>query len=297
MFSIELLAGLLIGWVLCWIVDAKYWRPKIEAEGRELQYENRTLQRRLDKTQDERDAATQAKLKAEQALGGAEAKAKEAVATRDELMKKAETAQADSHAARKELEKLNKERDTLSTGAKENDKALAAARKATEEAQAAVGSLEAQLAEAKKSRKAEGKASAAEAENVRGELAEAQSRNVQLQAELDAIRAKADEANRLRAENDALKHKLETAGSVPSAAPVEAESPVAGDDLEKIRGIGKVFARRLNDAGIYTHSQLVAASPDELRDAAGIRTMRTVDPTDWVRQAEDLLAGGEADPS
>ena len=54
MFSIELLAGLLIGWVLCWIVDAKYWRPKIEAEGRELQYENRTLQRRLDKTQDER---------------------------------------------------------------------------------------------------------------------------------------------------------------------------------------------------------------------------------------------------
>ena len=42
------------------------------------------------------------------------------------------------------------------------------------------------------------------------------------------------------------------------------------DDLEAIRGIGSVTARRLNGAGIHNFAQLSETSPDRIREITGV---------------------------
>jgi len=41
------------------------------------------------------------------------------------------------------------------------------------------------------------------------------------------------------------------------------------DNLQAIRGIGPVIAKRLNDAGIYTFEELAQLTPDELEEILG----------------------------
>jgi len=60
---------------------------------------------------------------------------------------------------------------------------------------------------------------------------------------------------------------------------------LVSDALEEINGIGPVFANRLNEAGIYTYSQLASSSPDELKQITGVTRW---DPADWITQAGEL---------
>lgn len=59
------------------------------------------------------------------------------------------------------------------------------------------------------------------------------------------------------------------------------------DQLEQIKGIGAVFANRLNDAGILTFEQLAATSPEELVRITGVTRW---DPADWIAQAAEFAA-------
>lgn len=61
------------------------------------------------------------------------------------------------------------------------------------------------------------------------------------------------------------------------------------DRLEAIRGIGPVYARRLNLAGIYTYSQLAALSPEQLQSI--VESTRW-DPSEWIDAAKRLAAAG-----
>jgi nucleotidyltransferase/DNA polymerase involved in DNA repair len=44
------------------------------------------------------------------------------------------------------------------------------------------------------------------------------------------------------------------------------EVQVERDRLQKIHGIGDVFTRRFNEAGVYTFAQLAALTPDRARE-------------------------------
>lgn len=67
------------------------------------------------------------------------------------------------------------------------------------------------------------------------------------------------------------------------------------DDLKKILGIGSVLEEKLHDMGIY-HFHQIAAFTDE--DIANVNTHLNfpgrIERDEWVAQAKELMAGGEA---
>ena len=64
-------------------------------------------------------------------------------------------------------------------------------------------------------------------------------------------------------------------------------TPVRGDDLTIISGIGPTYARRLEAAGIHTFGQLAALTPEQLREVAGLSAWQG-DPEEWLLQARAL---------
>lgn len=73
---------------------------------------------------------------------------------------------------------------------------------------------------------------------------------------------------------------------VPGPAPRRQPAQIS-DALEEIKGIGPVFANRLNEAGILTFEQLAATTPDELARITGVTRW---DPADWIAEANALAA-------
>jgi predicted flap endonuclease-1-like 5' DNA nuclease len=57
------------------------------------------------------------------------------------------------------------------------------------------------------------------------------------------------------------------------------------DDLTAIKGIGPVFATRLNKAGIFTYAQLAAQSSEKLQF---ITQVTRWDPAEWIAAAKIL---------
>jgi predicted flap endonuclease-1-like 5' DNA nuclease len=80
-------------------------------------------------------------------------------------------------------------------------------------------------------------------------------------------------------------HQSEADISLSEPDARETEAP---DDLTAIQGIGPGRLRRLNDAGIYTFSQLAQSSVDTLNDALG-EASRLVDVGKWIEQAKTML--------
>lgn len=64
--------------------------------------------------------------------------------------------------------------------------------------------------------------------------------------------------------------------------------------LERIRGIGRVFAQQLNAAGIHTIADLAAQSPTTIEAIIGkSRAGSLFDPVAWIAEAQHLAAGTE----
>jgi predicted flap endonuclease-1-like 5' DNA nuclease len=63
-----------------------------------------------------------------------------------------------------------------------------------------------------------------------------------------------------------------------------------GDDLKLINGIGPVFERRLNAAGIYTFAELADTADDRLIAIVKAKSWQAVDAGFWRRQARDFAA-------
>lgn len=82
------------------------------------------------------------------------------------------------------------------------------------------------------------------------------------------------------------RRRAQKPSSPPS--PVTRQRPISvSDALEEIKGIGPVFANRLNEAGILTFEQLAATPADELARITGVTRW---DPADWIAQAAELAA-------
>ncbi len=78
------------------------------------------------------------------------------------------------------------------------------------------------------------------------------------------------------------------------AAPAAAAPVAASDDLTKLKGLGKVFAGKLNGAGITSYAQLAALGADDidkLEEELGAKGK--FEKNDWVDQAASLAAAVE----
>ncbi|MEM6710879.1 MAG: endonuclease [Pseudomonadota bacterium] len=76
------------------------------------------------------------------------------------------------------------------------------------------------------------------------------------------------------------------------------EAPEGGtrDDLQRIKGIGKVNEAKLNELGIYHFSQVAALIPIEVRWIGMFLAFPgRIEREDWIGQAATLAAGGETD--
>jgi predicted flap endonuclease-1-like 5' DNA nuclease len=62
------------------------------------------------------------------------------------------------------------------------------------------------------------------------------------------------------------------------------------DSLEDINGIGIVFAKRLNEVGIYTFAQLAEQTPERLQEIIKPESWQKIEPEKWIVEARDLAA-------
>ncbi len=62
------------------------------------------------------------------------------------------------------------------------------------------------------------------------------------------------------------------------------------DDFEPIPGIGRVFERRLYDAGIYTYEQLASATVEQLAAACHAPKLHVPDYAAWIEEAKVRMA-------
>ncbi|MCW2309353.1 hypothetical protein [Rhodobium gokarnense] len=82
------------------------------------------------------------------------------------------------------------------------------------------------------------------------------------------------------------------------ARPAGLVSPDAGgaDDLKRIRGIGKVNEKKLNDLGIYHFRQVAAWTGPETRWVGTFLAFAgRIEREDWIGQAKVLAEGGDTD--
>jgi len=85
----------------------------------------------------------------------------------------------------------------------------------------------------------------------------------------------------------ALRDKLLPSPQIPDGPPPRYRTPVAevDVDLTSVKGIGPVYAERLNEAGIHDFAQLAAADPAAVAEAAGTSESAA---EDWIDQAATL---------
>lgn len=77
-----------------------------------------------------------------------------------------------------------------------------------------------------------------------------------------------------------------------AAAPKKEAAPAAADDLTKMKGLGKVFAGKLEAEGITTYAQIAKmkkADIDALEEKIG--AAGKFESNDWVAQAKELAKG------
>lgn len=89
-------------------------------------------------------------------------------------------------------------------------------------------------------------------------------------------------------ENEELKKQLKQ--TKPQVmAPVQAAEPVVPptpDKLQKIKGIGPVIEKKLNEAGVYTFEQLASKNTEYLREVLGEVIERLADEDAIIQQAQ-----------
>ena len=84
-----------------------------------------------------------------------------------------------------------------------------------------------------------------------------------------------------------LKQQLETALSQAATKDVF----VVADRLQKVNGIGNVYAQKLNDAGIYTFAQLAEQSAARLTEIIAPESWQAIETEAWIEEAASFAAG------
>lgn len=95
------------------------------------------------------------------------------------------------------------------------------------------------------------------------------------------------------AHSEAIRARSQLAQARQAAPPAPIPQPVAlqPDDLTRIRGIGPVFQKRLQEAGIRTFAQLAGLRPERLREIVATAEWQKIEPERWIAEAAQLAAG------
>lgn len=85
--------------------------------------------------------------------------------------------------------------------------------------------------------------------------------------------------------------KTEEAAAPAAAAPLFTAPEGDADKLTKIKGIGPVAERQLNEQGITTYAQIAALTEDEIAKVDEYMPFSADQIRDWQEQAKALIAG------
>ncbi|WP_421590908.1 NADH-quinone oxidoreductase subunit E [Shinella sp. M27] len=120
--------------------------------------------------------------------------------------------------------------------------------------------------------------------------------------------AKAEAAANTKAKGDTRAEGGDAAAKQPVAAtvgkpslddknrPAGIERPATPDDLKLISGVGPKIEGILHELGIFTFAQVASWTPEQREWADGYLNFKgRIERDDWVRQAEALAKGGEAE--
>ena len=89
--------------------------------------------------------------------------------------------------------------------------------------------------------------------------------------------------------------KKAAAPAAPASEP-DQEATTAVDDLTAINGIGPVIADKLRDLGITTVRQIAELTAEDIAEIdEKLNFKGRIEREDWVAQAQQLLAGDDAD--
>lgn len=100
----------------------------------------------------------------------------------------------------------------------------------------------------------------------------------------------------LEAEKESLAARLQEAlNREPQVVVQEVvkEVMIDRDRLQKIHGIGDVFTRRFNEAGVYTFAQLAALTPERAREIINPEEWQAIEPEQWIIEARQFAETAE----
>jgi NADH-quinone oxidoreductase subunit E len=108
---------------------------------------------------------------------------------------------------------------------------------------------------------------------------------------------KASETNAKAAEKEGSGEVKISKPSLEDAnRPAKVEKPATPDDLKLISGVGPKIEAVLNELGIFTYAQVAGWNGAQREWVDGYLNFKgRIDRDDWVRQAEALAKGGEAE--
>lgn len=104
--------------------------------------------------------------------------------------------------------------------------------------------------------------------------------------------AKTEAAPKAEAKKPAAKKDEAAKPAAKKAAPKKEAAPAKADDLTKMKGLGKVFAGKLEAEGITSYAQIAKmkkADIDALEEKIG--AAGKFESNDWVAQAKELAKG------
>ena len=85
-----------------------------------------------------------------------------------------------------------------------------------------------------------------------------------------------------------LELELELANKQAEPPPMPQTAIHEKDQLEKINGIGPVFAKKLNNAGIFTFAELAAEDPQRIREIINPQDWQKIEPEEWIDEARQI---------
>ena len=122
-----------------------------------------------------------------------------------------------------------------------------------------------------------------EVAQCRQQLSEVQAELSRCQTELTEAETHRHQLVTAQAEIDRLKAELT---NLPAQGMQVIEKIIVRDNLERINGIGPVFAQRFNAANILTFDQLAALSPERVNEIIAPQPWQQIDPEAWIAEAK-----------
>jgi len=140
----------------------------------------------------------------------------------------------------------------------------------------------------------------AEKDTAQVQLQQAELVSVEQKAKIATLEQKLQEAEQVRQQLTITEEKLQTADThiqklQDTMEDVQTKMNYSGkSELQLIRGIGPVYARRLNEFGIQSFADLADCKPEQIASIIKKKNWQAVDIQNWLDEAKALAASLDA---